>query len=269
MPLISEEQIARRFNIEGRGSRKLLSAAFSYLKFAEFNERYEALRHHDGLDFVHAVLDELDVEIAFNDDALNEVPAEGPFVVVCNHPHGIFDGLALIRILSAVRRDFRVVVNNLLEPVETLRDFFLPITWGAEHETMLRNGKALLQALRSGTPLVFFPAGSVAGFRPSRLRVEDREWDRTCLKFLARANVPVMPVHIHGRASLTYQVLYNANVRLSLAWLIREFFNQRNTTMNVRLGSMLFELPTDDVELGDLLRKRIDALAAEGMTDLR
>jgi putative hemolysin len=48
-------------------------------------------------------------------------------LVVANHPSGALDALALLHLVGSVRRDVRIVANDLLGQVEGLRELLLPV----------------------------------------------------------------------------------------------------------------------------------------------
>ena len=77
---------------------------------------------------------------------------------------------------------------------------------------------------------------------------------------LARSKVPIVPVFIEGSASWIYHALYNSFIRLSLVWLIREFFNQRNKTMVLRIGQPIVNPPQEVSTFGSFLRKQVYSL---------
>lgn len=246
--------------LPGFFSRWVARLGFRLFKIDELNAAYDNIAHLDGLDFVDGVFTELNVDLQYDRAQLAAIPTDGPFVVVANHPHGMMDGLALMRIIAEVRSDFRVVVNEMLSPVGQLDKQFLPIRRLDNLSAAYSNGKAILSALRKGTPLVFFPAGSVAFFHPRELRIRDKDWDRTCLRFLRQAKAPIVPMHIDGRAPFAYHLFYNTFKMLSLAWLVRGFFAQRNTTVNVRIGEVLIDLPDDEAGFGLRLREAVELL---------
>ena len=234
--IISFDHIAGLAGADSRLSLKLLEWAFDFLKFNEFNEGYEKLRNLSGQDFVDAVQAEMDFRLNFNRKALESVPADGPLIVVANHPHGIVDGLALLKALLPRRPDLRVVVNDLLQPVAPLRDQFLPISQEGTHRATIENGRKILGALEQDSALLFFPAGSVSHFQLSRMRVSDKPWNPAFARLISRSSAPILPVHVRGRNSVIYHVLYNSWITLSLVWLIREFLQQRGRTIGFTIG---------------------------------
>jgi putative hemolysin len=44
-------------------------------------------------------------------------PADGPLVVVANHPHGLVDGMVLAELIGRVRTDYKILTRSLLTGV--------------------------------------------------------------------------------------------------------------------------------------------------------
>ena len=61
------------------------------------------------------------------DGDLENIPSQGPVVLVANHPIGSLDGLVLLRAVAAVRPDVKVVASQLLTYIEPLRNLFVPV----------------------------------------------------------------------------------------------------------------------------------------------
>ncbi len=45
---------------------------------------------------------------------LENIPSQGPVVLVANHPIGSLDGLALLRAVASVRPDVRILASQVL-----------------------------------------------------------------------------------------------------------------------------------------------------------
>ena len=65
----------------------------------------------DG-NFFENVLRELDVDWEVASGAFENIPKEGPLVIVANHPFGGLDGLVLGAALARVRPDFKLLLNT-------------------------------------------------------------------------------------------------------------------------------------------------------------
>ena len=83
--------------------------------------------HLQGLEFVEQVLDELDFDTRYKPKQMEHIPSEGNVVIVANHPIGSLDALALIKVLSSVRPDLKVVANRMLISITPMHSLLLPV----------------------------------------------------------------------------------------------------------------------------------------------
>ena len=66
-----------------------------------------------GRDFWSVIVERYGLSLDVVGGSLTSIPANGPLVLVANHPYGILDGLMMGHILSQVRGDFRIVDNRI------------------------------------------------------------------------------------------------------------------------------------------------------------
>ena len=99
-------------------------------------ERLLGLSHLDRLyrqrvhtetpkDFVRVALRLLGLRYTSSRDIVDSIPADGPLVVVANHPFGGAEGLAIIDLLLKIRPDTRVLANQVLNGIPELRELFI------------------------------------------------------------------------------------------------------------------------------------------------
>ncbi len=84
-----------------------------------FNRVLDRVGTAEGFDFVDRVLEVLGTTHHVNPGDLENIPAEGPLLVVANHPLGMQDALAMLQLIGSVRRD----VEELRGDGRTLRPF--------------------------------------------------------------------------------------------------------------------------------------------------
>lgn len=218
--------------------KKTLSALLKYLfheaEFKQFERDYPYLQ---GLDFVEKGLEYFDFGYAVSALHKERIPVTGRVVIISNHPIGSLDGLALLKLVSEVRSDVKVVANELLYAIKPLRSLLLPV----DNMSGKRNRKENLQAihghLNGEGAVIIFPAGEVSRFSPAGIR--DGRWRNGFIKFAAKAKAPILPVHINARNSVFFYALSLLAKPLSTLWLIREMFKQNNRTVRVTIGSAI------------------------------
>lgn len=228
-----------------------------------------------GEAFLAWLLEHLDVALSVDRTELSRIPTSGPVVVVCNHPFGGIEGIALAWVLKQVRPDVKLFANVLLHRIPELRDLFLfvdPFS-GAGTARAHVNAKAIRAALSwlsHGGLLGVFPAGEVASFDVKTLRVADTEWSPTVAGLARRAGAVVVPAFIPGRNRVFFHASGLVHPALRTALLPREFLARRGKPLELRIGtpvpaSRLAEF-NDDAEAIAYLRDRTEILMERGLT---
>ncbi len=193
-----------------------------------------------GEAFVAWVLDHLGVELQIDDADLRRIPKTGPVVVVANHPFGGIEGIALARALALVRPDAKLFANFLLGRIPELRDRFLFVDPFVRSGSTAANAKALRSALKwleDGGLLAVFPAGEVASFALTTLRVTDPAWSPTIAALARHTGAAVVPVFVPGRNRASFQAAGLIHPALRTALLPREFLAHRGKSIELRVGT--------------------------------
>src|SRR5208283_558635 len=111
------------------------------------------------------LLSEMRVGLRVDNPDQARIPAEGPVVVVANHPYGILDGAILTVLLTRVRPDVKVLTNSLLGDVPELNRhciFVDPFQTDRSREANRRALREALAWLQRGGMLAIFPSGEVS-----------------------------------------------------------------------------------------------------------
>lgn len=221
-------------------NRAIVNAARSLLGINKINELYDKIPESRGADFARGVLAELGVEVKVGGVGVDRIPASGAFIVVVNHPHGALDGLMLIDIIARVRPDVKLLGNFLLTKIEELNDLFLPFDkFDANDSRNISGVRKAVEHLESGAPLVIFPAGEVSTFQRGFARMEDKPWSKSMMKFIYKAQVPIVPIYIDGSNSLMFHLLGKIHPILRTVRLPRELTNKRGRAVSVAIASPL------------------------------
>ncbi|MDR7191648.1 lysophospholipid acyltransferase family protein [Luteimonas terrae] len=222
--------------------RPLLRGIGHWSRFDDIDTFLTGTAHLAGFDFVAACSEHLGLRFDVTDADVARIPARGRLLVVANHPSGALDALALLACIGRVRRDVRIVANDLLATVQPLAPLMLGvrILGGRPTEASIA---AVEAALREEACVVIFPAGEVSRLGPAGVR--DSRWRRGVLRFVRNTGAPVLPVRIDARNSpLFYGVsaLYRPAGTVLLA---REMYARRARPLRLRIGTPL-ALPADD-----------------------
>ncbi len=201
--------------------RSLLRTLLREKEFKQFAADYPHLK---GLDLIEQVVDYFNLSCELVDGDLENIPSQGPVVLVANHPIGSLDGLVLLRTVAAVRPDVKVVANQLLSCIEPLRNLFVPVD-NLGNRTNRQQIAAMQAQLDNQGVLILFPAGEVSRMSPKGIR--DGHWHTGFLRLAAKARVPIVPIHISARNSGLFYLTSLIYRPLSTLLLVREMFKQR------------------------------------------
>lgn len=242
-------------------NKAIVRLASMILGINQLNDLYSRIGDKKGLDFAQGVLDELGVVIECDEPRrLRNIPGEGPFIVVANHPYGALDGLILIVLIASVRPDVKFLGDFLISQIDELSQFFLPVSGFKKSAGKDISGvRTAFRHLSQGHPLIVFPAGEVSSFQKGFRKFEDREWSAAMGKFIQRAGVEVIPVYIGGRNSLKYQVAGKVHPLMQTLRLPRELLNKRGQSVSVVFGSPVPESRVKALEGGNKMRDYLRA----------
>jgi len=214
-------------------SRPLVRALSRFSRVPEINAFLAANAHLRGFGFVEAALDHLDARCLVDHVEREHIPEHGRCVIVANHPLGAVDALALLQCVGSVRRDVKILANDLLLSLDGLSDLLLPLRILGGRPS-LESIAAAEQALAEEQALIVFPAGEVSRFGWRGVR--DARWRRGFLRFAEGMNAPIVPVHLSGRNSAWFYGLSRLASPLGTAMLPREMFTRRGQRIELRVG---------------------------------
>jgi putative hemolysin len=81
--------------------------------------------------------------------------------------------------------------------------------------------------LGEGTPMGIFPAGEVSTYNEDWTDFADRQWQNSVLKFIKKAEVPIVPVYFQGTNSKIFHILGLIHPLLRTVKLPSELFNKK------------------------------------------
>jgi putative hemolysin len=201
-------------NLSKKGLPRPLAEAVSphlhrLLGFEQFNSVYSQLPQCAPENFSRAFLDALHVRVQLHERSRGTIPAEGPLIVVANHPLGLLDGMVVESLLRSVRSDVTVMAHSLMAVIPEYRDLWLFVgrpRSRSKRKLSVRSLRESVQRLARGGALVVFPAGRVARFQWRRWSVADRPWSSHIAALARRTGAPVLPIYLHGPGSRMSQL---------------------------------------------------------------
>lgn len=205
--------------------------------------------------------------------ALSEIPANGPLVLVSNHPYGILDGLMMGHLLDKVRGDFRILANSVFVGAQELQKVVLPISFDETKAAValnLRTRATALDYLGQGGAIGVFPGGTVSTAAKLFSHAMDPSWRNFTAKMIAKSRATVVPIFFEGQNSRLFQIASHINYALRLGLLIKEFKARVDQPVRVVVGKpldagMLAAEAGDSTAMMDFLRKATYQLSPRPM----
>jgi len=240
MALVTSKEISKVIGIHKLGFLGTFIGwiVLRVLRISKLNKIYNQNKHKKDLDFLNAVLKDCQVEFEIPEDPLKRIPKEGAFITISNHPLGGIDGVLLLKLLTEKRADYKIIANFLLHKIAPLQPYVMPVNPfenRKDAKSSVPGIKAALRHIKSGHPLGVFPAGEVSTRKEGKLKV-DKPWEVGAVRFIKKANVPILPIYFHARNSRFFYFLSKISDTFRTAKLPSEILSQKNRVIKVRIG---------------------------------
>lgn len=213
----------------------------SYLKRIihqeEINVFLEDSKDQIGVDFLEASLDFLDAKVETR--GLENIPQDGLYTFVSNHPLGGQDGVALGYVLGKhFNGKVKYLVNDLLMNLRGLAPLCIPINKTGKQS---KDFPMMVEAgFKSDDQLIMFPAGLCS--RRQKGVIRDLKWSKTFIVKSVQNQRDVVPVFFDGRNSDFFYNLANLckalgiKFNIAMLYLADEMFKNRHKTFTVTFG---------------------------------
>lgn len=219
--------------------RAVRQVLFPLLHYREAKRLADAIQALTGPETMDHVARELAMEVSIA--GLDRVPAEGSYFLVCNHPTGIADGVALWQALRERRPDLCFLANrDALRVSPRLDEIVLPVEWNKDIRNAARTRDALVaiqQAVKAGRPITVFPSGRISYLTMGGLK--EREWLPTIVKLATKFRLPVIPLHLQARNSAFFYAASRLSTELRDITLFNEMLNKRGRTLRLTVGERI------------------------------
>jgi len=219
------------------------------------------------------IMDKLELKVDYIADQLKKVPKTGPVIFVANHPYGIVDGAIFLYLVSQVRKDYFLLIHEVLSHEPILKKHFLPVDFRpteAAKQNNLRTKELTTERLNNGEALVIFPAGAVATQKRFSLKGPALEWPwrRFICTRIHETKCTVVPLFFHGENSKAFHMVSKVSLNLRMGLLLREALNKKGKTIKVDIGDPItyeqMAQYTDRQELIEFLHETTMGLKSEG-----
>ncbi|KQR56479.1 GNAT family N-acetyltransferase [Brevundimonas sp. Leaf168] len=224
-------------------------ALYGVLGYGAAVRMADAIRDLSGTETFDYVSDLLRLKVTTTN--LDRLPASGRCVVVCNHPTGIADGVAVFDAIKQRRSDMIFFANaDAIRVSPRLDETIIPVEWVHDKRTREKT-RATLNAAREAFEaercVVMFPAGRLA--REKNGVLTDPGWAPTAASMARKYDAPVVPMHVTGPYSRLFHLFDKVSQELRDVTLFHELLNKEGKPFGVDVG---LPIPADrlDVDAG-------------------
>lgn len=242
--------------------RPALYALLSYGKARRMADAMAGLGGREAMAFVSDLLS-LKVDVT----GLERLPARGRVLVVCNHPTGIADGVALRDALASRRTDLMFYANADAHRVcPGLAEALIPVEWVEAKRTRERARLTLAltrEAMEAERPLAIFPAGRLARWSPLR-GMADPAWAPSAFSLARKYAAPILPVHLRGPTSHLFHLFHQVSGELRDITLFHELLNKRGRRFHLTVGRLIppEALPADSGQAALAMKTYVETTLA-------
>jgi putative hemolysin len=214
----------------------LRPALYAALNYAAARKMADAIAHLGGAEALDQVSAILSLKLATVSP--ERLSSTGRCVIVCNHPTGIADGVAVYDLLRTVRNDAIFFANaDALRVCPGFMETLIPVEW-VETKRSLEKTKLTLKAANEAfareRAVVIFPAGRLA--RKIEGRIQDPAWEPSAVSLARRHKAPVTPIHVAGPYPLLFHTFGAISKELSDITLFHELLNKAGQTYTLTVG---------------------------------
>ncbi|MCC8153828.1 MAG: 1-acyl-sn-glycerol-3-phosphate acyltransferase [Tannerellaceae bacterium] len=203
----------------------------------EINDILIRYRDVDGVDFMQELIHYFDLKlIPVNQE---NIPSEGRFIFVSNHPLGGMDGICLSAYIGGLfNNKIRYLVNDVLLNIPNLQFIFIPINkYGRQKKDVARLTD---DAFASDNQIVTFPAGLCS--RRQNGVIQDLEWKKSFIQKAIQYQRDIIPVYFGGQNSdffyrfASIRKAMGIKFNIELFYLPDELFKAKHSTYTIYFG---------------------------------
>lgn len=214
-------------------SNIILSVLNRFVRLDKINEFLAKHSDKTGLEFIDTLFEQIDFGYLISNIDRDKIPADGKLICVANHPLGALDGLAILKAMSEIRRDVKIVANDVLMSIENLRDLFLPYDLFSK-KVQRKQVDNIRQSLLNEEAIIFFPAAEVS--RLSLRGIRDRKWMNGPIYFAQKYQAPILPICVNAKNSTIFYLTSFFSHKVSMFMLAREILKKRSENIRLSIG---------------------------------
>ena len=190
-----------------------------------------------GVDFMEHCMDYLHNKVVVR--GLENLPQDGTFTFVSNHPLGGQDGIIICYVLGRhYNGRIKCIVNDLLMALSPLRGIFVPTSKiGTQTRTY---SQRINELFNSKENLIVFPAGICS--RRENGVIKDLAWKKSFITKSIEHHRDVVPMYFEGQNSSAFYNIANwckrLHVKFNIAMLLLpdEMMKNQNKIFHLTIG---------------------------------
>ena len=220
-----------------------LTGKLTILRMVNRFEKQNA--NYRGQRFWRGALNTMGIDLMTPPEQLDNIPKDGPVIVVAYHPHGMVDGLIFADLIGRVRLDYRILTRSVLTGLdEAATSFMIPVPFphdpDAQKKMVEMRSKAMAH-LGEGGVVALFPSGVVMSSDTWFGPAIEREWNVFTAKMIRRSGARVVPIFFPGSNSRAYQIANKLSPVLRQGLLLHEIVRSCNKPQAPIVGKPLTE----------------------------
>lgn len=231
--IIEEQNPSFKNNNSSLFKKGLIRLLERILYIKEINKVVQQNNSVRNFEFIDEVFDHLNFSFSISNKDMKKIPSEGRLIIAANHPIGSLDSLALLKAVSEIRTDVKIIANQILTKFENIKDLLLPYQLDSL-KIQRQNILSIQEALQNEMAVIIFPAAEVS--RLKLLKVLDSKWHKGAVYFSKKYEAPILPVYINAKNSLLFYTVSALNKKVSTILLAHELFNKKNKTIDIKIG---------------------------------
>lgn len=206
-------------------------------------------------------LDRLNITINLKKLPSQQIPKNGPLLIISNHPFGVVDGIALCALVSQVRQDYKLITHRILRQAPAVMDKILPIDFDETEkalETNLETRRLALKELKNSGVVIIFPSGAISRAKRFVDKAVDPIWKKFVAKLATQNGTRVLPFFIEGQNTPVFQFAIQCSQTLGYSLMFREICKRMYRPINIQMRQIMTEQMITDIsdrnKLIDILR---------------
>lgn len=209
------------------------------LHINQINDFLREAGHLKGIPFINEVINNLNIKFEIHGE--ENIPREGRYMFVSNHPLGGLDGVILLKLLNEKGGPTRVIINDFLMAITPLADWFVPVNkiGGQARDSI----GAVEELYQSDDHVLIFPAGLCS--RKIDGKIVDLQWQKHFIQKAVKHQLDIVPIYFEGRNTNKFynlakiRKILNIKFNIEMMYLVDELYKHQNKAFKIHFGQAI------------------------------